>query len=53
VSGAGDIPQHLKPAIYAQLAEPVRLGAWYAGGALAMIDKNRNGLVLYQMRPVE
>lgn len=50
---ADEVPEHLKAVIYARLGVPVRLGAWYAGGALAVIDKNRNGLVLSQMKPLE
>jgi hypothetical protein len=50
---ADQVPDQLKPAIYARLGVPIRLGAWYSDGALAIIDTNRNGLVLNQMKPVE
>lgn len=43
----------LRPAIYARLGIPVRLGAYYDHNGLAIIDKNRNGLVLCQMKPLE
>jgi hypothetical protein len=43
----------LKPAIYAHLGVPVRLGAHYDDRGMAIIDKNRNGLVLHQMKPLE
>lgn len=50
---ADEVPTELKLAIYSRLGVPMRLGGCYSQGALAIIDKNRNGLVLHQMRPVE
>ena len=50
---ADQVPNHLKPAIYALLGVPVRMGAWYGDQGLAIIDKNRNWLVLHQMKPLE
>lgn len=47
------IDQNLKLAIYSRLGIPVLLGAHYCDGAMAIIDKNRSGLVLYQMNPIE
>jgi hypothetical protein len=51
--GADVVEPHLKPAIYARLGEPIRLGAYYDDRGLAIVDKNRNGLVLHQMKPLE
>jgi hypothetical protein len=51
--GADLVEPHLKPAIYARLGVPIRLGAYYDDRGLAIIDKNRNGLVLHQMKPLE
>jgi hypothetical protein len=50
---ADQVPDHLKHVIYGALGVPVRLGAWYRPEGLALIDKNRRGLVLHAMRPVE
>jgi len=50
---ADQVPAHLRPVIYARLGTPIRLGTWYDAGGLSLIDKNRNGLVLHQMRPLE
>jgi hypothetical protein len=50
---AGVIEPHLRTAIYARLGVPVRLGVYYDDNGLAIIDKNRNGLVLYKMKPIE
>jgi hypothetical protein len=50
---ADQVPDHLKAVIYASIGVPVRLGAWYSDGALSVIDKNRNGLVLSAMKPLE
>lgn len=47
------IEPNLRTAIYARLGMPVRLGAYYDHNGLAIIDKNRNGLVLHQMSPLE
>jgi hypothetical protein len=47
------VDRYLKPAIYQRLGIPVRLGAWYNDEGLAIIDKNRNGLVLHKMKPLE
>jgi hypothetical protein len=51
--GADLVEPHLRPAIYALLGIPVRLGAYYDDRGMAIIDKNRNGLVLHQMKPLE
>jgi hypothetical protein len=50
---ADKVPDHLKPVIYAALGVPIRVGAWYDDQGLALIDKNRRGRVLLQMRPLE
>jgi hypothetical protein len=50
---ADQVPEQVKTAIYAHLGVPVRLGVSYSGGALAVIDKNRNRLVLSAMKPIE
>jgi hypothetical protein len=50
---ADQIPIHLRFEIYRLLGVPLRLGAWYDANGLAIIDKNRNGLVLHQMKPLE
>lgn len=50
---ADQVPNDLKAAIYAMVGVPVRLGAWYGDRGLAIIDKNRRGLVLNQMRSLE
>jgi hypothetical protein len=50
---AGVIEPHLRTAIYARLGVPVRLGVYYDDNGLAIIDKNRNGLVLHKMKPIE
>ena len=50
---ANQIEQHLKRPIYERIGVPVRLGAYYDHGGLSIIDKNRHGLVLYQMKPLE
>lgn len=47
------IEPHLKPAIYSRLGIPVRLGADYRDSGMAIIDKNRPGLALYEMKPLE
>lgn len=50
----GDLVEaHLRSAIYAHLGVPVRLGAYYDDRGMAIIDKNRNGLVLHQMKALE
>lgn len=50
---AGCVDPRLKPAMYTRLGVPVRLGAYYDHYGLAIIDKNRNGLMLHQMKPLE
>jgi hypothetical protein len=50
---AGVVEPHLRTAIYARLGTPVRLGVYYDDNGLAIIDKNRNGLVLHKMKPLE
>jgi hypothetical protein len=50
---ADRVEPHLKSAIYGRIGVPVRLGAHYDDRGLAIIDKNRNGLVLHQMKPLE
>ena len=50
---ADQVPDELKTVIYALVGVPVRLGAWYDDYGLAIIDKNRQGLVLNQMIPLE
>jgi hypothetical protein len=50
---ADQVPTELKAAIYRSLGVPVRMGVIYSGGALLIIDKNRGGLVLGAMRPLE
>jgi hypothetical protein len=47
------VEPRLRTAIYGRLGIPVRLGAYYDENGLAIIDKNRNGLVLNQMKPLE
>ena len=47
------VPAQFQQAIYGRLGIPIRLGAWYSAGGLAIIDKNRSGLVLHGMRPLE
>lgn len=47
------VEPRLKPVIYARLGIPVRLGAYYDDRGMAIIDKNRSGLVLHQMKPLE
>lgn len=47
------VEPHLKPAIYAHLGLPVRLGAYYDDHGMAIIDRHRSGLVLHQMKPLE
>lgn len=50
---ANQVAPHLKPVIFGRLGVPVRLGAYYEHGGMAIIDRNRNGLVLHQMKPLE
>lgn len=50
---ADKVEPHLKPAIYARLGVPIKLGAYYDDHGMALVDKNRNGLVLHQMKPLE
>jgi len=50
---ANDIPKHLKTPIFSRLGVPIRLGIRFSRGALALIDKNRRNLILYQMKPLE
>lgn len=47
------VEPYLKPAIYARLGVPIKLGAYYDDHGMALVDKNRNGLVLHQMKPLE
>ncbi|MGC9269594.1 hypothetical protein [Acidiphilium sp.] len=47
------IEPHLKTAIYSLIGVPVRLGVYYDDSGMAIIDKNRRGLVLHQMKPLE
>jgi hypothetical protein len=51
--GADVVEPHLRSAIYAHLGVPVRLGAYYDDRGMAILDKNRNGLVLHQMKSLE
>lgn len=50
---ADKVPDELKAPIYATIGVPVRLGVVYRNEGLAIIDKNRRGLVLHGMRPLE
>lgn len=50
---ADQVAEHLKPVIYARIGTPVRLGAYYDDRGLVVIDKNRNGLALHQMKALE
>lgn len=50
---ADQVAEHLKPVIYARIGTPVRLGAYYDDRGLVIIDKNRNGLALHQMKALE
>lgn len=50
---AGIVEPRFRTVIYAKLGIPIRLGVYYDDDGLAIIDKNRNGLVLHQMKPLE
>jgi hypothetical protein len=47
------VEPRLRTVIYGRLGIPVKLGAYYDENGLAIIDKNRNGLVLHKMKPLE
>jgi hypothetical protein len=50
---ANQIEPNLRRALFTVLGAPVRLGAHYDHHGLAIIDHNRPGLVLCQMKPLE